>query len=332
MQGSHRQKSEELMARSLVWDAHSGFMPHPKADLNNLSIWRDAGVNYLSIDVGFDVLKWEDCIRTIAAFRKWIADHSDEYIIVHNVHDIHQAHRDGKLAITFDLEGANVLDGRVEMVELYHSLGCRQMLLAYNRNNLAAGGCHDEDSGLTYFGREVVDELNRLGMFVDLTHCGLKTTMDILEHTTRPVIYSHSNPRALWDHERNIADEQIKACAETGGLISVVGIGRFMGNDTSSARLADGICHIADLVGTDHVGIGLDYAFKVDVPEAHDILARHPEYWPLSQGYGGAPSTYVAPGQLVEVTEALLTRGMSERDVTGILGGNFLRLAAEIWR
>lgn len=324
--------AEKLIRDTLVWDAHSGFMPHPNADLENLETWRQAGVNYLSIDVGFDVVDWTLCVQTIAKFRHWIAANADRFSLVSSVHDIHAAKRAGKMAITFDIEGANMLDGRIEMVEFYHRLGVRQMLFAYNRNNLAAGGCHDEDCGLTAFGRQVVEEMNRLGMFVDVTHCGHRSTMDVFAHSDRPVIFSHSNPRALWDHERNILDDQIRACAATGGLIGLCGISRFMGNDPSSTNAADGICYIADLVGPQHAALGLDYAFAVDAPEAKGIIERHPEYWPQSQGYQSHKSRYVAPGQIVEIAECLLSRGMSEREVKGVLGENFLRLAAEIWR
>lgn len=318
---------------ALVWDSHSGFMPDRGADLNNLDIWRRAGVDYLSIDVGFDVLTWQDAVCTIAKFRHWIGQNSDRFTLVTNVHQIRQAKRDGKLAITFDIEGANALDGRIEMVEFYHQLGVRQMLFAYNLNNIAGGGCHDDDHGLQPFGRQMIDEMNRLGMFVDVSHCGYTTTMDVFNYSDRPVIFSHANPRALCDHERNITDEQIRACAATGGLIGIAGVKRFMGNDSSSENVANYICYLVDMVGAQHVGIGLDYAFEVDVPAAKNIISRYPEYWPISQGYTNIESSgYVAPKQVLDITEILLRRGLSEWDVRCVLGENFMRLASDIWR
>lgn len=323
---------EEIFARNVIWDAHSGFMPDPAADLEELEQWRRGGVNYLSIDVGFDVMDWRDTIRTIAAFRHWIAAHDDRFCIVESVHQIQAAKAAGKMAVTFDLEGANALDGRVEMVELYHRLGVRQMLLAYNLDNAACGGCHDKNSGLTEFGGRVVDEMNRLGMFVDATHCSYTATMEIMERSAQPVIFSHSNPRALFDHERNILDEQIRACAATGGLIGVVGLENFMGADAEPATLVNHICYLADMVGPDHVGIGLDYSFPVDAPSAEGILERFPDYWPVRQGYLIPNRGKLAPARLREVCAILLGRGMSERDVALIFGGNFMRLAGQIWR
>src|ERR1700758_196347 len=156
----------------LVWDTHAGFSPDPKANLSNLRLWRDAGVDYLSINVGFDVLPWQNAVKTIASFRRWIASHGDDYALAATAGDVTRAKAAGKMAVAFDLEGTNALDGRIEMVEIFYLLGVRQMLFAYNRNNAAGGGCHDEDTGLTDFGRSIIDEMNRLGMFVDVSHCG----------------------------------------------------------------------------------------------------------------------------------------------------------------
>lgn len=324
--------ARNIFDSEVIWDAHSGFMPDPVADLRNLQIWRDAGVNYLSIDVGFDLLPWQKTVATLASFRHWILAHPAEYAMVSSVADIRRTKAEGKLAITFDIEGMNALDGRIEMVEFYHHLGVRQILFAYNRNNLAGGGCHDDDTGLTAFGRKVIDEMNRLGMFVDVTHTGFRTSMEAMEYTNGPVIFSHSNAKALCGHGRNITDEQIKACARTGGIVGVVGLNRFLGeNRTDSERLADHIEYIADLVGPRHVGIGLDYAFPVEVEGIDNIIAENPQFWPVNE-YPSGKTSYSEPGQMRELTEVLLRRGLPEQAVRDILGGNFMRLAAEIWK
>lgn len=326
-------RARELLQHALVWDAHSGFMPEPTADLSNLEIWRDAGVDHLSINVGFDLLPWEHTLGTLNTFRQWILGHGDKFALAGTVRDIHHAKAEGKMAVTFDIEGVNALDGRVEMVEVYHRLGVRQMLFAYNRNNLAGGGCHDEDAGLTAFGRAVIKEMNRIGMFVDITHCGYRTGMDSMECSTQPVIFSHSNPRGLCDHERNITDEQIEACAATGGIVGVVGVDLFLGADASGPRtLADHVCYLLDVAGPRHVGIGLDYAFSVHAPLAQEIVRANPGFWPPERGYAVSTVNHTAPSQLLELTDVLLRRGHSEEVVRGILGENFLRLAGEVWR
>ncbi|MFK0689449.1 dipeptidase [Mesorhizobium sp. IMUNJ 23033] len=320
-----------LFSTCVIWDGHSGFFPHPKADLSQLHRWRDASVNFLSVDVGFDVLDWHDAVRNIAASRSWIEQHSDQFVLVESVHQIHRAKSQGRLAIAFDLEGSNALDGRVEMVSVYHRLGVRQMLFAYNRNNLAGGGCHDDDIGLTSFGAAVVDEMNRIGMFVDVSHCSYRTSMDVMHRSSQPVIFSHSNPRTLVDHQRNITDEQIRACAATGGLVGVVGLENFLG-DASPETFSDHVCYLADLIGPEHVGISLDHSFPVDVPEADEMYQRFPQYWPASQGYLKPNRSQMHLSDLKKVAAILIGRGMSDRDLKAIFGGNFLRLAANIWR
>lgn len=327
------ERARKLYADALIWDTHSGFMPDPAADLNNLRIWRDAGINYLSIDVGFDLMPWQNTVKTLAAFRKWVLAHSDHYRLVTNVDEIVEAKAQGKLAITFDIEGMNALDGRIEMVEFYHHLGVRQMLFAYNRNTLAGGGCHDDDTGLTAFGKQVIDEMNRLGMFVDVTHCGHRTSMEVMEYSNQPVIFSHSNAKALAGHGRNIADDQIRACAKTGGVIGIVGINFFLGDDNaSSERLADHVDHLLDVAGPDHVGIGLDFAFPVEMEGIDEIIASNPQFWPKSEGYGAKPTVYAKPAQLAEMTEILLKRGHSDQTVTKVLGQNFFNLAKKVWK
>lgn len=148
--------------------------------------------------------------------------------------DIEVAHSQGKLAVSFDIEGTNALGRDINMVAAYHALGVRQMLLAYILGNDAAGGCHDADTGLTAFGKEVLSEMNRFGMIVDASHTSYRTSIDPIESSSSPAVFTHSNPRSLWDHQRNIKDDQIKTCAARGGVIGLNGLAIFLGdNDTS---------------------------------------------------------------------------------------------------
>lgn len=325
--------TSELFRSSLVWDTHSGFMPDPAADLDNLDIWKRAGVTHLSVNVGFDLMPWYDCVRTIAAFRKWIEDRPERFMIAKSALDVRAAKAAGKMSISFDLEGMIALDGRVEMVSLYHHLGVRQILFAYNRSNDAGGGCHDEDRGLTPFGRAVVDEMNRLGMFVDVSHAGYRTSMDVMEYSNRPVIFSHSNPSAVHPHGRNISDEQIRACAKTGGVVGAVGVSLFVGDrDGAGPTLADHVEHLLDVAGPEHVGIGLDYGFPVDVADIDQIVSNNPDFWPESEGYHDGPISFVPPSELSALADELTRRGHGDEVIRGVLGKNYLRLADQLWR
>ncbi len=327
-----RAAAGRLFEQQVIWDDHAGFGPDPSLDLSQLAIWKRAGVNYLSVDVGYDVMDWRDTLKSLAAFRRWIVA-AEGYRLVSSVAGVRRAKAAGELAVTFDLEGMNALDGSLDMVALYHALGVRQMLFAYNRNNLAGGGCHDQDTGLTDFGRAVIGEMNRLGMIVDCSHSAYTTTMEAMELSSAPCIFSHSNPRALCDHQRNIRDDQARACAATGGVVGVVGIGIFLGaNDIRTATLADHVAYYADLIGPRHVGIGLDYAFETEGGgDLTQVTQRNPAYWPPDQ-YDWPRVDCAHPSQLIELAAELIRRGWDEGDVAGVMGGNFMRVAEAVWK
>ncbi|SVC99488.1 uncharacterized protein METZ01_LOCUS352342, partial [marine metagenome] len=143
-------------------------------------------VNFLSVNVGYDVNVWSDTVKALSLAREWLSK-TDGYRLVGNAAEIDQAFMTDDMAIAFDIEGTNALDGSIDMVSFYYDLGVRQMLFAYNINNLAGGGCHDEDTGLTKFGRAVVEKMNAVGMLVDCSHCGYRTTMEAMECSKDPV-------------------------------------------------------------------------------------------------------------------------------------------------
>ncbi|MEM7253179.1 MAG: membrane dipeptidase [Pseudomonadota bacterium] len=323
-------RARSLFDSCLVWDAHAGFETPPGMDLGCLTEWKQAGVGFLSVNVGYDVWRWERCVESLAVARRWILA-SEDYALVGSVEEIRRANQRGQMAVAFDIEGMNALNGSVDMVHLYHALGVRQMLFAYNRNNLAGGGCHDDDCGLTAFGRQVVDAMNALGMLVDCSHTGYRTTMDVMAYSDRPVIFSHSNPRALSNHERNIRDDQALACAQTGGVVGVNGIDCFLGGGIDTARLADHVVYWLDLVGSDHVGIGLDYFGPPGEEDGFtDTLAGNAEFWPPDQ-YPGGEVDCARPSQLLELAECLLARQCDEETIRAVLGGNFRRVAQAVW-
>jgi membrane dipeptidase len=321
----------ELYRNALVWDAHAGVFPSPDIDLNLLDEWPELGVSYLSINVGFDVMDWQETLATLTAYRHWVVEHADRFVLAAKVQDIDRARAANKLALSFDIEGMNALNGDINMVSAYHALGVRQMLFAYNLNNAAAGGCHDQDTGLTEFGQRVVGEMNRVGMIVDCSHAAYTTTMDIMRASSKPVVFSHSNPTAVWDHQRNINDDQIKACATTGGVIGLNGMGIFLGdNDISIDTMLRHVRYVSDLVGTAHIGFGFDYSPDIDV-DIGVILRSRPDYWPAGQQYDTRGIKHAGPQQLPQLINALADSGFDDTDIRGFLGENFRRVAAASW-
>lgn len=319
--------TQELLRDAVVWDAHGCLPLAPGSDVSGLRRYAASGVSFVSINVGMDFNAQADVVKTLAYLRRWIAAHPDEVVIAGRADDVLAAKAAGRLAVAFDLEGSEPLDGSVDMVSLYFDLGVRQMLMAYNRNSRAGGGCMDDDSGLTELGVRVVEEMNRVGMLVDCSHTGYRTTMEIMELSSAPVVFSHSNPRGLWDHRRNIADEQIVACAGTGGVVGINGVGIFLGdNDTRSERVVDHVIYVAELVGPEHVGLGIDYCF--DDEEFQEFVRKNPGVFPAGEfEFTG----FAEPEQVPEIAELLVRRGLTRGEVLAVLGGNFLRVARQVW-
>jgi membrane dipeptidase len=322
-----------LLRSSLVWDNH-GCMPvarpHDTTFLPQLERYRAAGVSAVMLNVGFGDMGIEEHVRTLASLRHWIKARPDEYLLLCSADDVERAHATGRLAVGFDIEGANAVADQPSLVSLYYDLGVRWMLLAYNTNNRVGGGCQDEDQGLTSFGREVIAEMERVGMQVCCSHTGHRTVRDVFEVATRPVIFSHSNPSAVYPHPRNIPDDLIRACAATGGVVGINGIGSFLGkNDNSSETFARHVDHVAQLVGAQHVALGLDYVF--DTQELDDYLSKMAHTFPAELGYEKGVRM-VAPEQLEAIVLALQRLGYRDADLRAVLGGNLMRLARTVWK
>jgi membrane dipeptidase len=194
------------------------------------------------------------------------------------------------------------------------------------------GGCMDKDGGLTPFGEQVIDEMERVGMIACCSHTGERTTLEVIERSRNPVIFSHSNPRGLWDHPRNIRDEVIRACAAKGGVVGINGVGAFLGsNDTRSETLARNVDYVARLAGIDHVALGLDYVFDND--ELLEYLKSRPQMFgedaKTLQQYA---CDFVAPEQIPEIASCLTAMGYADLDVQRVLGLNLLRVARAVWK
>jgi membrane dipeptidase len=322
----------DLHRDALVWEQHACLPLKPGTSLDPLERYRDSGAALVSLNVGYGPTTTADALKVLASFRSDVLRSPDRFVLAETVEDVRRAAGDGRLAVTFDLEGADPIEGELALVESFYTLGVRTMLMAYNEANAAGGGCHgDPDDGLTRYGRELVREMNRVGMVVDGSHCSLRTTFDLFEASEAPVVLSHSNPRALHDHPRNVTDDQIRGCAATGGVVGINGIGHFLGdNDTRTETFVRAVEYVCELVGAEHVGIGLDFVFDKDDLAA--AFAENADAFPEGFGYGAESFDFVEPERLPLITEALLERGIGADDVRAILGGNFLRVAQATWR
>ncbi|HEY5425273.1 MAG TPA: membrane dipeptidase [Candidatus Tumulicola sp.] len=327
---SYAAGASSLLSRSIVWDNHTcmPLRPHDETFLPQLERLARSGVTVVGINVGFGEQTIAEHVRMLAHFRRWIRARGDRYLLIDGADDVERAKATGRLGVFFDIEGARAIDDQLSLIGLYYDLGVRWMLMAYNRNNRVGGGCLDEDPGLTEFGYAVVDEMERVGMIACCSHTGERTALDVIAHSRNPVIFSHSNPRALWDHPRNVRDGVIQACAAKGGVIGINGVGQFLGdNDTRSETVARNVDYVARLAGVDHVALGLDYVF--DANELADYLASMPEtFHPGAAG----PSDFVNPEQIPEIVARLADFGYAGDDLAKILGTNLLRVARAVWK
>lgn len=226
--------------------------------------------------------------------------------------DIREAHTKGELAVLINMEGAEAIQGSLGLLRNYYRLGVRMMGLVWNHRNEVADGAGEEGSGggLTKFGREVVREMNRLGMLIDLSHITAPGFFEVLELSEQPVLFTHGNCRALHDHARNLTDEQIKALAARGGVFGISFVNTFMNRETATlTTVADHIDHVVQLLGNcDHVAYGSDFDGCQPPPGLEDVT------------------------RLPHLTAELLGRGYKESDLAKILGGNYLRVFEQVLR
>ncbi|WP_417805968.1 dipeptidase [Thalassospira lucentensis] len=320
---------------SFTWDAHACLPLDTKTPIDLLDDYVAGNIDYVCVNVGMDMNSVPHILRVIAAFRAKIAAHPDKYMQIEKFDDLAIAKSKGLLGVGFDLEGSVMLQDMPEMVPVFAKLGVKQIHFAYNRNNSVAGGCHDVDMPLTDLGREMVKSVNASGMIMDCSHTGRQSSLDIMAASTKPVVFSHANPKALGGHERCVDDEQIKACAETGGVIGICGFQRFI-KSPNAPEVPDMVKHIdyaVKLVGVDHVGIGLDTMPSVAGCDDFPDGVNRAHYWPVESGYGpGAGGAAVFdPRKLPALANALVANGYSTDDVDKIMGENFIRVAKASW-
>ena len=270
-------------------------------------------------------------------------------LVVATAEDIRRAKREGKAAFIITAQGGDFIGNKLHRIEAFYRLGLRMMLPAYNTTNQICDGCLDRtDSGLTRFGTLVVEECNRVGLLLDCTHIGKRASLEIIERSQHPVVFSHSNPNAIVKNPRNIDDDQIKACAAKGGVIGLAPWGPLVlkADQTTQPNLDDFIDHldhVAQLTGsTDHLGIGTDMSLGTYPDHAHDPWGE-PEYPDVAGRYGHLITTDVrsprraladfhAYPQILTLIDRLGARGYTDPDIHKILGENYLRVFAQVWK
>jgi membrane dipeptidase len=229
---------------------------------------------------------------------------------VYNHDDILEAAKAGRVAAILSIEGADIIEGRISMLSVFHRLGVRMVGLVHSLRNLLADGVGDARTGggLSELGVQAIDELDRLGMIIDVSHINDRGFWDVIDIAKGPIIASHSNSRAVCAHPRNMTDEMIKALAEKGGVLGMNFAPSFVHpTNPCVSTLVDHIDHIINLVGPDHVGLGSDFDGISSTPVGLEDVTRMPN-----------------------ITEEIIERGYRKEDLKKILGLNHLRVIKKI--
>ena len=260
------------------------------------------------------------CRRWIDGWNRLLPGRPDAFVRIASAADLARAKAEDKVGILIGFQNSDHFRTAAD-VALFQGLGQRVSQLTYNARNRIGGGCFAAGAGLTPFGAEIVAEMNRTGMAVDISHCSDRTCLDALAASRKPVLITHSNCRSLAAHPRCKPDEVIRRVAAGGGVMGITVIPAFVrqGRQATLADVLDHFDHVARLVGAEHVGLGSDA--DVDAVDPHTRQVR-----PRYRVTGMRPARRV-----FELTDGLLRRGYGDRAIEGILGGNFQRALTGIW-
>ncbi|MFP3951279.1 MAG: membrane dipeptidase [Candidatus Bathyarchaeia archaeon] len=295
-------------------------------------------------------------LQELSEYHAWVERKGDRVLIVRKASDIEEAKREGKHGLIFGPQNSSFLEGNLRFLETAWEWGVRIIQLTYNSRNEAGDGCMERcDAGLSNYGVDLVEEMNRLGILIDLSHVGDRSTMEAIELSRDPVSFTHVLPRSSTPEEvgpygqwssqhgvygqfeaysmaRGVAEEALKACAEKGGVIGVTPyFSKKAGDSLLTDDLIDQIDCTVDLVGPYHVGFGSDLDFRNAVTRGAYIW-KYPDridvtyHTPMDKTWG-----YGWLEHMPNLTKGLVARGYSDREVRSILGENWVRLFRRVW-
>jgi len=321
-------KAKQIHQKAIVFDGHCDtileVMNHKrtlekKSTTGHLDIPRmkEGGIDVQVFAVFIEDIYKPDralkrTLQLIDCFYREMKKNRDDISLVTNYNQIEKINRAGKIAAILSIEGGEALEGDLGVLRILYRLGVRLLTLTWNQRNQIADGIGESrtGSGLTEFGLKVIDEMNDLGMLIDVSHLSEIGFWDVIKRSKTPIVVSHSNCYALCPHLRNLKDEQIKALADKDGVIGITFVPDFLTQEKRKTSVKDVVKHIdylVEKVGVDYVGLGSDF-----------------------DGTGDLPLGLEGVDKIPNLTEELLDRGYKEREIEKILGGNFLRVFRKV--
>ncbi len=335
----------ELVARSTVIDMLGVFKlgSSPwlsKPDTFKQSDWqrfKDSGINVFHIAVGMGGPEaYNSTLRFVATWDGFIANHDQWLMRVDSADDLQRVKSSGKVGVLIGVQNSEHFRTPAD-VDFFHSLGQRVSQLTYNTRNLIGNGSTERrDEGISDFGAAIIQQMNKVGMAIDVSHCGDRTTLDAFELSKQPVLITHSNCRALAPgHPRCKTDEAIKKVGAAGSVMGITAVRMFVKNEepTTIEDVLNHFDHVRKLIGSEHLGVGsdidLDGYDKMPPEENRRLRASY------KGSYGFREKIDVEgldhPKRMYDLAEGLLRRKYSDQEIEGILGGNFKRVLSQIW-
>ena len=320
--------AKELHQKAIVFDGHCDTILgiinkdrslSEKSDVGHLDIPRmkEGGINVQFFAVFIEAIykphqSLKRTLQLIDCIDREVEKNQNDIYLVTNYKQIKEVTDSGKIAIILSIEGGEALEGDLGVLRMLYRLGVRLLTLTWNQRNQIADGVGESrtGSGLTEFGLQVIDEMNKLGMLIDVSHLSETCFWDVIKRSKSPIVASHSNCYSLCPHLRNLKDEQIKTIAEKGGIIGVTFVPDFLTNEKREATIKDVAEHIDYLVkrvGVDYVGLGSDFDGTKVLPLGLEGVEKVPH-----------------------ITEELLNRGYKVEEIEKILGKNWLRVFKKV--
>lgn len=327
-------RAMELYQKAIVIEGltYSPTLNHPVEYMEEV---RKGGVTATHITV---TKTWATLREALSSLSEWyrIAEKAGVRF-AYSADDIVQAKKEGKIRIIMGSQNGKILEDDVSLVRVFHRLGMRIIQLAYAEQNYIGSGGDDVDAGISTFGRKIIDEMNEVGILVDVSHCGDKTVMDAIKYSQKPIAITHANPRKLINRHRNKTDEQMLACAGKGGVIGLTAWTTITmvkkGVRPTLDDFMDLVDYVVKLVGIDHVAFGLDLTpnWEYDRADYEEWITRYPTLAPpnfeerLVDGLEHI-------SKVKDISKGLVARGYSDEDILKILGGNLLELFRKVWK
>ncbi len=301
----------------------------------NRELFEEAVAGGLSA-IHVTIAYWENTQETLANIGDWhrrFRQHDDLIMPVRTAADIDEAHRLGKVGIVFGFQNCSPIEDDLRLVQVFHELGVRIMQLSYNNQSLLATGCYEsDDPGITRFGKEVIKEMNRVGMVIDMSHSAERSTLEAIDLSSRPIAITHANPSFFHDALRNKSTAVLRALGASGGMLglSLYPFHLKDGSDCTLESFCTMAAEAAEIVGIEHLGIGSDLCQNWDYSTLEWMRSGR---WAAAADYGEGsaenrdwprqPDWFASNRHFGNLAKGLQQAGFGEADVDRVLGGNW---------